>query len=270
MPMKGLVRRAAHLALGWRSFVPASKRAIFAYHDVSPRSEPQHSPGYSTDPDLFQRHLDLLQSAFQLVSLDQIVTPGPPGPKPLAALTFDDGFTTVRTRVQPLLAARRIPFTLFLNGRAMREGRLDYLPQYRSPPVRPGFYLTGAEVRALAQAGVQIGNHTTSHRPLVGLSDAQLNEELVQNRAYLEELTGTPVRHLALPYGKKEHYDDRGLARCFSTGHRHVYGTNPVLFDAESLPTFARAPIPRIGLTDNAPNDILFLVNRPMVQRIDL
>jgi len=268
--VKAIARRAARLALGWRSLLPASKRAVFVYHDVSAPDEPQHSPQYSTRPEIFVQQLDLLQREFQIVSLDQVVAPTPPGERPLAALTFDDGFTSVRTRVQPLLAERRLPFTLFINGRAVREGRLDYLAQYDPPPQGPGFYLDATGVLALQKAGVQIGNHGTSHKPLSGCTDAELNEEIVQNRGYLEELIGQPVRHFALPYGKKEHYDARALARCFSAGHTHVHSTNPSIFDADAVGGFSVQPVPRIGLRDESASEIRFLINRALVKRIDL
>jgi len=268
--VKAIARRAARLALGWRSLLPASKRAVFVYHDVSTPDEPQHSSQYSTRPEIFVQQLELLQREFQIVSLDQVVAPIAPGSRPLAALTFDDGFASVRTRVLPLLAERRLPFTLFVNGRAVREGRLDYMAQYDPPPQRPGFYLDAAGVMALAKAGVQIGNHGTSHRPLAGCTDQQLNEEIVQNRGYLEELVGQPVRHFALPYGKKEHYDPRALSRCFSAGHTHVHSTNPAIFDAGDLGGFSRQPVPRIGLRDEGASEIRFLINRALVRPVDL
>jgi peptidoglycan/xylan/chitin deacetylase (PgdA/CDA1 family) len=243
---------------------------VFAFHDVSTPAEPQHSPQYSTHPDTFRQQLDLLQRVFRLVTLDQALAPAAPGAQPLAAITFDDGFASVRTRVQPLLAERRIPFTLFVNGRAMRDGRLAYLAQYDPPPQGPGFYLTAAEVAALARAGVQIGNHGASHRPLAGCTDGELDEEIAANKTYLEEVTGQSVRHFAIPYGKKHHYDQRSLARCFTAGHTSVYSTNPVLFDDASLAHFSSRPVPRIGLTNNGVEDLLFLVNRPLFRRIDL
>ena len=268
--MKGIANRAARLALGWRSLVPASKRAVFVYHDVSDPDEPQHSPEYSTRPEVFVEQLDLLAREFQLVSLDQVVAPSPPAAKPLAALTFDDGFASVRTRVQPLLAQRGVPFTAFVNGRATREGSLEYLAQGQPLPRAKGCYLDAAGVMSLARDGVQIGSHGTNHRPLAGCTDEQLNEEIVQNRGYLEELVGKPVHHFALPYGKKEHYDARALARCFSAGHTHVHSTNPTLFDGDSVGSFAFHPVPRISLRGEHPREIRFLFNRALVRRIDI
>jgi peptidoglycan/xylan/chitin deacetylase (PgdA/CDA1 family) len=268
--VRAVVRQVARLALGWRSILPPTKRVVFAFHDVSTPDQAQFSRQYSTHPDTFARQLDLLQEVFKLVTLDEVVAPAPPGPKPLAAITFDDGFVSVGSCAQPILAQRKIPFTLFLNGRAMREQRLDYLPEYDPPRQGPALYLRAEEVIKLARAGVQIGNHTTSHRPLVGCTEGELNEEIVHNKAYLEELIGAPVRHFALPYGKKQHYDSRSLTRCFASGHTSVFSTNPTCFDSESLPDFKCAPIPRIDLTGASQGQVLFLVNRTLFRRIDI
>lgn len=268
--MKAIARRAARLALGWRSLLPASKRAVFVYHDVSSPDEPQHSPEYSTRPEIFIQQLEFLQLEFQIVSLDQVVSPAVTGPKPLAALTFDDGFKSVRTRVQSLLAERGLPFAVFVIGLAVREGRRVYAEMDPLAARATGCYLDAADVRALAVSGVEIGSHSTSHRVLVNCTDSELNEEIVQNRGYLEELTGQPVRHFALPYGKKQHYDARVLARCFTAGHTHVHSTNPTIFDANSVGSFAFSPVPRISLRSESPAEIRFLFNRALVRRIDI
>jgi len=275
--MKTLLRRAARLVLGRRSWLPAAKRAIVVYHDISAPGAPQHSPHYSTRPEVFRRHLDVLQRNFHLVALDEIVAPGPAGPagrgaKPRVAITFDDGFATVREKAEPFLAERGIPFALFVNAQAVSEGRLSYLSDFSPPPQPPGarFYLGASDIDALARKGVLIGNHSASHRALARCTDGELDEEIVAGKEYLDALLGHPVRHFAIPYGKRQHYDDRAVARCFASGHSHVYSTNPVLFDAKSLAVSSRRPLPRIGLTNETVEELLFLLNRPLFQRIEI
>ena len=260
-----------------RSFLPPHKRVVFVYHDISPPAAVQHSPHYSTTPESFARHLDFFQGRFHLVSLDEILSPdsasrGRTPRRPLAALTFDDGFLSVQERARPLLEERRIPYALFVNGQAMRHDTLEFMAAYEPPPHPAGvrFYLGPGEVCALARAGVQIGNHSTRHRPLAGCTDGELDDEVAGNKAYLEDLLGVAVRHFAIPYGKKQHYDTRALQRCFAAGHSHVYSTNPALFDASSVSGFARRPVPRIPLLNQSTSELLFLLNRPLFRRLDL
>jgi peptidoglycan/xylan/chitin deacetylase (PgdA/CDA1 family) len=60
--------------------------------------------------------------------------------------------------------------------------------------------LTRPQIRWLAQRG-SVEAHTVSHVALSGLDYADQVEEIAENRAYLEEITGEPVRFLAWPYG---------------------------------------------------------------------
>jgi peptidoglycan/xylan/chitin deacetylase (PgdA/CDA1 family) len=60
--------------------------------------------------------------------------------------------------------------------------------------------LTRPQIRWLAQRG-SIEAHAVSHVALSGLDYEDQVAEIADNRAYLEEITGKPVRFLAWPYG---------------------------------------------------------------------
>jgi peptidoglycan/xylan/chitin deacetylase (PgdA/CDA1 family) len=63
----------------------------------------------------------------------------------------------------------------------------------------PGF-LTWEGVKALDQAGMEIGSHTVTHPRLADLPEDKLRDELVQSRRMLEEHLHKPVDLLAYPY----------------------------------------------------------------------
>jgi peptidoglycan/xylan/chitin deacetylase (PgdA/CDA1 family) len=60
--------------------------------------------------------------------------------------------------------------------------------------------LTRGQIRSLAERG-SVEAHTVSHVALSGLDYEGQVAEIAENRAYLEEITGKPVRFLAWPYG---------------------------------------------------------------------
>jgi peptidoglycan/xylan/chitin deacetylase (PgdA/CDA1 family) len=60
--------------------------------------------------------------------------------------------------------------------------------------------LTRGQIRSLAERG-SVEAHTVSHVALSGLDYGDQVVEISENRAYLEEITGKPVRFLAWPYG---------------------------------------------------------------------
>jgi peptidoglycan/xylan/chitin deacetylase (PgdA/CDA1 family) len=63
--------------------------------------------------------------------------------------------------------------------------------------------MTWTDVRALADAGMDIESHTRSHRVLETLDRDELREELVGSRRDLEAQLGRPVRALSYPVGRR-------------------------------------------------------------------
>lgn len=119
-------------------------------------------------------------------------------------LTFDDSYRSDIDVVVPELGARGMTGTFFVV--AGRLGEPDFI--------------TSADVRAMAEAGMTIGSHGTAHRPWRRLSDAELEEELVRSRAVLEDLTGRAVDEAACPFGA---YDRRTVRALRRAGYRHVF-----------------------------------------------
>lgn len=121
--------------------------------------------------------------------------------KPLAvkrplAITFDDGYESVRTAALPILASRGIPATVFAVTGAPGINNWD----------RPGSFggglalLERSGIEQLAAAGWEIGSHTHTHRRLKGCSASEVSSELSRSRTVLAEL-GTAVTTMAYPYG---------------------------------------------------------------------
>lgn len=59
------------------------------------------------------------------------------------------------------------------------------------------------DIRALADAGMDIESHTRNHRVLETLSREELHDELVGSRRDLEVQLGRPVRAIAYPVGRR-------------------------------------------------------------------
>jgi peptidoglycan/xylan/chitin deacetylase (PgdA/CDA1 family) len=62
--------------------------------------------------------------------------------------------------------------------------------------------MSSAQVKALADAGMEIGGHTVSHPILARLSLDEARREINDGRASLAQITGRPVRLFAYPNGK--------------------------------------------------------------------
>ena len=62
--------------------------------------------------------------------------------------------------------------------------------------------MTSPEVKAMRQAGMQIGAHTVSHPILARLTDEQARQEIAGSKTFLEQLLGERVGLFAYPNGK--------------------------------------------------------------------
>ncbi|MCA8958058.1 MAG: polysaccharide deacetylase family protein [Planctomycetes bacterium] len=129
-------------------------------------------------------------------------------PDRCALLTFDDGYRTMLTVAEPLLARYGYPAVCFVPT--------DFVGGHNSwdhgnEPDEP--ICSWDELAELQRRGVAIQSHGASHRQVSTLDDAALQREVCASRACLEERLGTAVDLLAFPYG-----DDGGAARCAAVG----------------------------------------------------
>jgi len=80
-------------------------------------------------------------------------------------------------------------------------------------------YFNWEEARRMQSAGMVLGGHTHEHRPLAGLPDSVLKDDLIQ----CGELLRRRTKHQALtpfcyPYGKADSFDDRAKTQIKDLG----------------------------------------------------
>ncbi|HBB89372.1 MAG TPA: hypothetical protein DC047_17350 [Blastocatellia bacterium] len=263
-----MLQKVVMKALPRRVLTGSGKRFVFLYHDVSDPGAPQYSPLYSTRINQFKLQIELLAKYFKFVPLEEVVGGSGDGKQRLASITFDDGFLSVKEHALPYLESKNIPFSVFVNSSAIKHNRLFYGADV--PSINRAYdkkvFLDESDVKELAANGVVIGSHSASHKVLAQCDDAALKEEVLDNKLYVEGLTGAAVRHLALPFGKREHYNERVLKFCYSAGHDYVYTTNPSYFEL----TNGERLIPRVAVLNESAEELLFSINRPLLKKIDI
>jgi peptidoglycan/xylan/chitin deacetylase (PgdA/CDA1 family) len=170
----------------------------------------------------FARQIDWLTRRFPLVSLEEAQRRIRSGDntRPCVSITFDDGYAENCREAVPLLIGRRIPFTYFVTLANMLEGKPfahDVEQGNRFPPNDL------AQIRAMAEAGVEIGAHTYDHRDLGRVTDdGELRREVVEAGRELQDLVGRPVRYFAFPFGLRENLTSRAFQLAREAGYRAV------------------------------------------------
>jgi peptidoglycan/xylan/chitin deacetylase (PgdA/CDA1 family) len=199
------------------------------YHEIERPGRPicWRHPGYLryvASEANFRTQLDHLSAeGFQGLSVGAALAGRPAGPRAVA-ITFDDGCETDLLVAAPLLGERGFGATFYFVA-----GFIG----------RPGF-LTGAQVRRLAESGFEIGCHSMTHPYLTDLDERRLRVELVEAKDWLEQLTGRPVAHFSCPGGR---WDGRVARLARESGYASVatsrVGANRPGDDCYCLPRVA-------------------------------
>jgi peptidoglycan/xylan/chitin deacetylase (PgdA/CDA1 family) len=119
-------------------------------------------------------------------------------------LTFDDANESDYTIALPALQARNMKAQFFIV--ADRVGC-------------PG-YLSRGQIANLVAADMVIGSHGMRHRPWATLQPMDLDEELLEARSRLEQMTNLKINAASCPFGS---YNRRVIRALRSAGYQRIY-----------------------------------------------
>jgi peptidoglycan/xylan/chitin deacetylase (PgdA/CDA1 family) len=203
---------------------------VLCYHAVSAR----WSASLSVTPDALRRQLSsLVRAGWRGATFTEAVL-DPPAARTVA-VTFDDGFASVRELAAPILAELGLPATVFAPTAFIDEPQELSWPgidQWAGTPDAAELRsMSWDDLRELSELGWEIGAHTRTHPRLTTLSDSDLREELSGSRESCTAHLGRPCRAVAYPYGDvdarvadaaREAGFDTGAALSSSLWHRGV------------------------------------------------
>ena len=123
--------------------------------------------------------------------------------KPAIAITFDDGYAENCSFAIPLMLERRIPITYFVTTYHTTHSKPfphDVERQQHLPPN------SIESLKALVNAGVEIGAHTRNHLDLGACSDPDvIYDEVIAATREMESMLDFSIRYFAFPFGQKQH-----------------------------------------------------------------
>jgi len=170
-------------------------RLYLLYHELRPS---RSSYSYALETAEFEKQINL----FLKLREDGQSTLWP-------EITFDDGHISNFEFALPILQAHALEASFFIT--VGWTGR------------RAG-YMSWQELRALHQAGQQIGAHGWTHTLLTHCSARRLHSELVDARLTLEDKLGTPITTMSLPGGR---YNRHVLTACREAGYKQIFTSVP-------------------------------------------
>lgn len=192
--------------------------SILFYHRVADA----HPNDWTMPCKTFAKQIDWIERHFDIISLEEAQRRIGSGvnSRPSVALTFDDGYTDNCEFALPLLLRKNLPFTYFVTSHNVIDGTPFPHDSAAGVPLRPNSI---AELRSLAQAGVEIGAHTRTHPDLGPITDRQqLEEQIIGSRTDLKNALGCDVRYFAFPYGLHENMNQLAFQIAYEAGFKGV------------------------------------------------
>ena len=171
---------------------------VVCYHRVSTAAPHR----LAVSPDAIESHLRFLLRRHEPGTAADVVE----GRRRVVHVTFDDGYRSIQAAL-PILERLRVPATVFVCTGFADDGRPLRIAELREDvDAAPEEWATlrWDELRELSERGVEIGSHTVGHAHLTRLGDDELERELRDSRAQIEDELGLACRYLAYPFGEHD------------------------------------------------------------------
>jgi peptidoglycan/xylan/chitin deacetylase (PgdA/CDA1 family) len=250
---------------------------IVGYHRVVEdfASSAQTSiPSLLVSRGMLERHLDWIGRRYRFVDLDELgalLESGRPVDRPVAAITFDDGYRDFYDLALPVLRKKGVPAALFvctdlvgttraqihdqlylLLGRRYQAMRtlLETVPfsglqekiralesEYSISEHAFSSSVTWEELDRIRRAGIVVGSHTRTHVVMTNENRERVIDEALGSRQELDRRLGVAVRHFAYPSGI---YNSTTVNAVADAGYRFGYTTCAHRSSAHPLLTVPR------------------------------
>ena len=188
---------------------------VLVFHKVDPRFEWGLT---RVTPFQFRSIMQVLKElGYQTVSVMDALNPAVELPERPIAITFDDSYESVFEYAFPILKDFNYTATVFfITGFAGQMNRWDV--NLGGLKFR---HLSWNQIRAMSDAGFEIGSHTVHHPDLTRISLDILEVEVSQSKSRLEDELGKEIQLISFPFGR---FNDDVIHICKQAGYQHGCG----------------------------------------------
>lgn len=171
---------------------------VLMYHSVGDR----HSSSISVSQ--FDEHVAYISQNYEVHKVCELREIPFTLQRPVAVITFDDGFLDNYDTVLPILKKYKVAATFFVcTGFVSREYEItrDFRHYKGLSPMR------WENINELVVEGMEVGAHSVSHRMLAKLTLPEKKDEITGSKHELQCRLGVNVQSFAYPFGYPWSYD---------------------------------------------------------------
>lgn len=190
---------------------------VFTFHRVSTLCR----DGMTVAPDVFRRQVRYIARTHRVLPLDACLAMARARTRlarPVAAITFDDGYRSVYTNALPIMRNEGLVGACFISTDLVGTRR-RFAHDVNLPVVDLLEVMDWREVEMLRAQGWEIGGHTATHARLSQCDGRTLTRELEQPLGVLRERLGIERPPLAYPYGGRDDITASALELARAAGY---------------------------------------------------
>jgi peptidoglycan/xylan/chitin deacetylase (PgdA/CDA1 family) len=177
--------------------------------------------GMTVAPSVFRHQVEYLRRHHDVVDLDRalaLLDNGARLRRPVAVITFDDGYASVRRSAFPIMSSVGAVGSCFVCPDIVDAN--DRFEHDESSAVREWLsVMDWHAITELRKAGWHIGSHTATHARLSTLSGPPLLRELHESRVALHRRLGATPIALAYPFGGRGDITPEAVEAARSCGY---------------------------------------------------
>lgn len=203
------------------------KIPVLAYHKIDVPTADVKIRGAFTAPARFDKQISYLRRrGFEFYTASQLVQrfiESGRYPENAICLTFDDGWKDNYTFAFPILKKHGVVVTIFLVPSCI--GRTT--DQVTAEGEGKREHLSASDIREMSDFGIEFGSHSMNHRLFDRISPDEIDSEVFESKAFIENLVQRDCSVFAYPAGffnehSKASIKGAGYLAAFST----VYGSD--------------------------------------------
>lgn len=218
-------------------FAPIDDVSVLMYHEIAEPDGPW-SNLYVSEENLIKQLDWLLEEGYKTITMADLEKNRAGKkflPDKVIVLTFDDGYASMYNFVFPALQERNMVAVFYLYP--------DKFGNWNS--------LSPAQIKEMAQAGMEIGSHSKSHADMTQITNERLKYELTESKKILEEISGLSLVSFCYPSGR---FNDQVITELMEAGYTNAVTTQYGKYSLEdSIYKIKRV---RINYTDSLQNFI--------------